>query len=235
MLISHKHKFIFIKTQKTAGTSIEMALSKYCGPEDVITPDDELERIRAGFPASRNCGYAPFSTYRLKDWYRLVRRGRRKLLFYNHMPATEIQAHIDEALWQNYYKFCFDRNPWDKTISYYYFKYRTGPKLGRKDDKKIPTLSEFLHTEQLKMISDWWRYTIDDRVVVDHLGRYEDLTDELAGITRHLDLPPIEALPRLKTGIRKDQRPYKEVLSNADRDRIADVFAKEIDYFGFQY
>ncbi|MEL6382956.1 MAG: chondroitin 4-O-sulfotransferase, partial [Cyanobacteria bacterium J06626_18] len=32
MIISHEYKFIFLKTRKTAGTSIEIALSKFCGP-----------------------------------------------------------------------------------------------------------------------------------------------------------------------------------------------------------
>jgi hypothetical protein len=32
-----EHKFIFIKTKKTAGTAIEVALSELCGPLDVIT------------------------------------------------------------------------------------------------------------------------------------------------------------------------------------------------------
>ena len=38
MIVSHKHKFIFLKTKKTAGTSIELALTKLCGDDDIITP-----------------------------------------------------------------------------------------------------------------------------------------------------------------------------------------------------
>ena len=45
MIISHEHKFIFLKTKKTAGTAIEAALSEVCGASDVITPyREESER-----------------------------------------------------------------------------------------------------------------------------------------------------------------------------------------------
>ena len=37
MIISHQLQLIFVKTRKTAGTSIEIALSRYAGPDDVIT------------------------------------------------------------------------------------------------------------------------------------------------------------------------------------------------------
>ena len=38
MIISHKYKFIFIKTRKTAGTSMEIYLSQYCDDNDIVTP-----------------------------------------------------------------------------------------------------------------------------------------------------------------------------------------------------
>ena len=46
MIVSHSRKFIFLKTRKTAGTSLEIALSKYCGPEDVLAPIDFDEGMR---------------------------------------------------------------------------------------------------------------------------------------------------------------------------------------------
>ncbi len=53
MIISHEHKFIFLKTKKTAGTAIEAALSELCGPTCVITPyREESESDRKGLAAA---------------------------------------------------------------------------------------------------------------------------------------------------------------------------------------
>ena len=62
MIVSHQHRFIFIKTQKTAGTSIEMALSSICGATDIISaisPIDEKNRINHGSRSAQNF-YIPF-------------------------------------------------------------------------------------------------------------------------------------------------------------------------------
>jgi len=48
MIISFKHKFIYLKMQKTGSTTTEMILARLCGKEDIITPislRDELERL----------------------------------------------------------------------------------------------------------------------------------------------------------------------------------------------
>ena len=55
MIISHSRKFIFIKTFKTGGSSLEIALSKYCGKGDILTeldpPEEALRRERYGIGA----------------------------------------------------------------------------------------------------------------------------------------------------------------------------------------
>jgi hypothetical protein len=68
MIISHEHKFIFLKTKKTAGTSIELAVSQLCGPDDVITPlamADEV--LRLGGRRAQN--------WQLHDWWTSRRSG----------------------------------------------------------------------------------------------------------------------------------------------------------------
>ena len=59
MIVSHEHKFIFLKTKKTAGTSIELALSQLCGPDDIITPLTQIdEALRAGGRGAQNLAAA---------------------------------------------------------------------------------------------------------------------------------------------------------------------------------
>ena len=113
MIISHKHKSIFIKTQKTAGTSFEIAFSEFCGSRDVITPispEDEAFRKRLGYRGAQNY-FVPMGKYSAHDWKNLVLKGKRRE-FRNHMGALAIKSLIDSQLWNDYYKFCFERNPW---------------------------------------------------------------------------------------------------------------------------
>jgi predicted chitinase len=49
MIISHKYKFIFIKTRKTAGTTIEYNLSKYLGNDDIIAPSDQANYLAQNY------------------------------------------------------------------------------------------------------------------------------------------------------------------------------------------
>ena len=46
MILSHKHRYIFIKSKKTAGSSVQFALEKHCGKEDIFTRiQDDSKRL----------------------------------------------------------------------------------------------------------------------------------------------------------------------------------------------
>ena len=123
MIISHEHKFIFLKTKKTAGTAIEAALSQLCGPQDVITPyREESEQDRKGLSPQNYRIEHPLKPKR-PLWRKLLMRPERyyhpTVGFYEHMPAWRVRAYLGEQVWWSYFKFAFDRNPWDRQISWY--------------------------------------------------------------------------------------------------------------------
>ena len=137
MIISHRYKYIFLKTSKTAGTSIEIALSKHCGPEDIITSineQDEIIRAGFGYRGPQN-NLVPIREWRFRDVFRFIRNRPRREKYVHHIRAKEIRKLIGEKIWNSYYKFCFERNPWERFISYYYNMHPEVPR---------PSMSEFL-------------------------------------------------------------------------------------------
>lgn len=225
MILSHKHRFIFIKNKKTAGSSIEIALSKYCGEDDVITPltpEDDRKRQDLGYRGAQNY-YVPFSRYSGSDWLKLLSK-RKRVRFRNHTPGSYIMTHVDEDVWRSYFKFCFERNPWDKAVSWYFWK---NPKEPR------PSLSEFIQSGKANNIRGFENYAVDSEIVVDRVFLYEELEQSMEEIAERLRLPEVPVLPHAKGDTRTDRRSYREILTPADIEKIGRVYAREIACFGY--
>lgn len=230
MIISHDLKFIFIKTNKTAGTSVEIALSKFCGPTDILTPispEDEKTRNDLGYRGPQNYS-APFYEHTISDWIKLFREKTKKQRFYNHISAAEIKQYIDQDVWDNYFKFCIERNPWDRLISLYYFRFKSEPR---------PTIAEFVSSEAPLILKrrGYDLYTIDGQVVVDKICLYENLLDDLNAVCKRINIPRMLELPKAKSGFRKDKRSYRDILNKQERERITEIFRDEIALFNYEF
>ncbi len=229
MIISHKHKFIFIKTMKTAGTSMEIALSSLCGKDDIITtisPEDEAIRVSLGFPKAQNYRL-PFKEYSGTDWKNLFFKWQ-PLRFYNHIPASELKKYLSSEIWDNYYKFCFERNPFDKIVSYYFFQIKVL--------SNPPSFEEWLALKEYEDIQAIKRYTIDQKIVVDKIYQFEKMEEAMLDISKKLNLPATLQLPayRAKSKFRKI-KDYKKVLSPASIQLVKDQFKEEIALFNYKY
>ena len=126
-IISHSRKFIFVKTMKTAGTSLEMALSKYCSDGDILAPlgdpgEEDKRREIAGI-GSRNYS-RPLAEYRLQQRLQKLVRGRREVKYAEHAPAWQIRRRLGEDIWSDYFKFAVVRNPFDRCVSRFYYTTR---------------------------------------------------------------------------------------------------------------
>lgn len=233
MIISHKHKFIFLKSKKTAGTSIEIYLSRFCGKDDVITPitpRDEAQRRRFGVKPQNHT-----EPWTLREFYWELRRsmqdgrlpGAKKIAFSQHAPAKVVKEKVGEQIWQNYFKFCFVRNPWDRAISRYYWDRAVERK------NTVKQLDESLQQsdpgENLKY------YIIDDELALDYVGKYETLAKDLEIICNKINIPFTDDIPRTKTNVRKDKRHYSEILTPQQASYIENRCRQEIELFGYKY
>lgn len=231
MIISHEHRFIFLKTTKTAGTSIEIALSRFCGPQDVITPispEDEALRTNLGFRGPQNY-LAPIWEYRVRDLRRVLAGKGPKLRFYNHMPAEEVRERVGLEVWESYLKFCVARNPWDRAISLYYWWHQSS--------QRRPSLSDFLQSKAPRKLMEkgWLLYTISGEIAVDKVCRYEDLESDLEEVRGRLGLSQPLELPAAKSSYRARRGDYRNSYGDVEREIVRRAFHPEIVALGYEF
>jgi hypothetical protein len=241
MILSHRHRFIFLKTRKVAGTSVEMALSKYCGPDDIITPfggrksrsHSSLEDLRApgGRPVARNyrkpiAEYALSDLLRLKPWRKPVRK------YYEHIPASILAPMLPEDVWRDYLKVSIIRNPFDFAVSDYFWHKKFKGFEG--------TFEDFLEEMPKALRINEVITQIDGRNVVDVMMRYETLGQDLTALSERLgldadlgrDFKELAALSGVRPAQARTEEMYRDLPGGVRR--IEDLCEATIRTYGYK-
>ena len=230
MIVSHRHRFIFVKTAKTAGSSVELFLRQFCDADDIVTGlnehDERLARsIGAGRP--RNHGIRRLMPWEIRSENLADARRRREWpkhrRYRRHQRANEIPTLIGDDVWREYRKITIVRDPWDTTVSRYYWRSK------RRAEDPAAALDEAVE----RAGTNWTIYTIDDEVAVGTVMRYETLQADLDQLTAELGVTPRYELPGAKTGVRPPRTPAHEVLSIDQARRVAALAHREIETFGY--
>jgi hypothetical protein len=212
MIASFSHDFVFVKTRKVGGTSLEIVLSSWCEGRDICTPiPAEDEAIRAGFGGkARNF------------------RAAGGVSFYNHMPARDIREALP-GLWSRAFKFSVDRHPYEKVVS------RAWWNIGRRGGSPDAELAAEIDTAiETKSYLNFPLYCEAGRVIVDEVWRYEEMWERLAALGQRLGKAIPDVPPRAKGGHRRDRRPAREVLSEGQRARIAEDARVEFELLRYE-
>ena len=229
MIVSHKHRFIFLKTRKTGGTSIELSLRPCCGPDDIITPVTE-DRDTAQCGGPRNYLHNPEAWTlpgRIGWWLRgdLILKKCPTVGFFGHTRGCEVRKRLPPHIWRDYFKFTIERNPWDRQVSHYFWK-------TRHYGKHRPTFRSYLlRTGPLR---NWEIYTDQNVVIVDNIIRYDKLQDGLR-MAIGLSLPDFQFIARAKSSHRPGTISYKSLYDDELRSIVANWYRREIKHFGWEF
>lgn len=229
MIISHKYRFIFIKTHKTAGSSIELALARLCGPEDIVAPMDLDSKVHV----PRNYRGEAFLD-RLYERSLLIRKllGRHSSLltcwYYEHMPAWRVREQIGPEVWNSYYKFCFERNPWDKMVSYYLWK-----KHGQ--NRWMPSFRRYVLGRTRRLPLDGNLYFDGDTPLVDEVFEFREVRTMFPQICQRLGIPFDGELPREKANIATNRPRFQDFYDRQTRARVEQLFSREIRLLGYRF
>lgn len=216
MLLSHRKKFIYLKTKKTAGTSIEMALEPYARPEEDNAPWSHSQVMLvsdAGIVGARG-------------------KGSKGKMWFSHMPAKRVRKQLDKKVWQSYTKICAVRNPWDKVVSFFHMRH---PKIKERPREEIfSTFREWLPQAD-NLGEDLPIYAINGRAAANEIIRYDNLEADFARVCEVIGVPPV-SLEVIKGESRGEERiDFRDYYDDAARAFVAERFAPDIEIIGWKF
>jgi hypothetical protein len=210
-MICRKRKILFIHIPRTGGQSIEHMLFPTYGFRD-----EENTNILYGW--------------------------NDKLGWLNHMTCREIKGHnyVSNGEFKNCFKFAFIRNPWERLVSEYAWKFPGNFRLFRQFCSDIleqeyekwaagyrdPIAFKQHLREQYKYI-----YNNQGRLEIDFLGRYENLAVDFLEICKLRGLK----CGKLPLYNKSEHRYYTYYYDKVTREIAGRIYREDIRIFNYQF
>lgn len=83
-------------------------------------------------------------------------------------------------------------------------------------------------------VNNWELYTIDGKVAMDFIGRYERLADDFQAVLQRIGLEGAATLP-ISNVTDRSGNAYQSFYNDRTRDTVAQWYAAEIAHFGYTF
>lgn len=205
MLVSHRHRFIFVHPYKTAGMSVRRALDPYAEGRARRWVAKYARRLGLPAPAT-----PPF-----------------------HLSAREIRARLGAEVFDAYFTFAFVRNPWDWQVSLYHYMRARRDHRQYEMVRAFSGFDAYIRWRVAEEVRLQKAFLSDEagRMIVDFVGRVETIDDDFARVCETIGLPPL----RLPHRNRSRHRNYRGYYTNETRELVARAFTQDIEMFGYGF
>lgn len=188
MIISHKHKFIFISIPKTGSHSIRTLLRQHLGEND----------------EEQCCLFEK----------KLCSIPELNIKHHGHHTAQEIKNVLGDKIFNEYFKFAFVRDPVDRLISTYYFFNRNNSDFTPPD---ITALNNFYENQKsiIHLLPQYkFIYSINGDLLVNYIGYTNNMDESLAYIFNKLKLKKFTNIPRINQTLSNNYKHLDEKVKN---------------------
>ena len=235
MIISHKHKFIFMRPRKVAGTTIQNTLQEVCGEHDIITSgyDDGNRNI------DKSCWEG-----------------------HPHPHLWDVKRLVGDGIWNEYFKFTFVRNPFDITLSRFFWNINGKGQKGFETTMdgfhkwfELYSSNSKFHDANLYSVNHQYPFLIDELCVdqygfptlgdgvlnspidLDFVGRYENLHQDLEYLCERLGIDNLDfnKNKNSKTKSKKKKTKYQEWFTDEMKEVMFGLFEKDLDLLGYDF
>jgi hypothetical protein len=237
MIISFKYKFIFIKTYKTAGSSIENYLLPFLNNKDILAPTEDYTGINS---------WGNFNKEEVEDYIpkKIIEKYHRLKIYFNaHMPIWLVKERLKPLskklnydIFENFYKFSVIRNPFDTIVSHYYWK-----NSSKNINSKPTSFNKILEELENNVYPNYGLLNLNklmdknfEKIICNKIIKYESLNKDLSLVFNKLGIPFDGELKiyKKKTDNKKN---YRDFFDNKSKKLIMEMFSKDIELFNYDF
>lgn len=207
MIVSHLHRYLFVAMPKTGTHSVRQALREHLGPDDI-------EQV--GLFVNKRFPFDEIAQ-----------------LQHGHLSVRQVRPYLGDAVCDEYFKFTFVRNPFDRFVSYCAFMTRQQGAFDRDPQGTMRRiLFELRPMDHVHFQPQYTLLTNDAGALeMDFIGRVERMQDDYDAICARIGIPS-RPLDRVNSSRRGD---YRQYYDRALMEGVAALYRGDLERFGYTF